>query len=417
MSFFYPDQAYPGNDPFEVARQMGLNPMQALQMMQGGSGQMGGPQGAMSQFGGGMGGQQQFPDYDPNLIAEQVGQQYNPYQGYPTKQVSDQVWDVMGPTPEYLLPQLYNIQNPDAGGFDLDAFFQANPTLKGPLSEAYTRSEGDPIEMYAQLQSNEPIEGTNLEGETVMRPGIQDRLRQEVGREEWAGLAEQGYKPIIRAVNQGASPEELDDIAMDYYMGGLEDLLAAGSPTTQRAESQLDYTRQREGFRPAPGTGQQQPAYEGQGFGQPGMGASGGGTGADPLAALAQSPQYGGGGEGMSIGGRQFSIARETPEGVFVRQGGGGADTNSAGSRVADLLRSGEYRNIKSRRPGQNRRQDANGGGRESSGRSRNIAQRGFSEGLISLMFGGRGKRKNVSYSRRNPSQNWQGLSSRQRNS
>ena len=361
--FFYPDQAYPGNDPLQVARSMGLRPEQAMQMMMGGSGQMGGPQGVMG--GGGFGGFQQ-PDYDPNMLAEMVGQQYNPYQGYPTKQVSDQVWDIYGPTAEYMLPQLYNIENPDAGRFDLDAFFQANPTIQGPLAEAHQQAKGDPIDMYALLQSNQPRESVNAKGETVQRPGIQDQLRQEVGRTEWADLAEQGYKPIIQAANRGATPDEMDKIAMDYYMGELEGVLAGGAPTSQRAESELDYTRQREGFRSAPGTGQQRPPFEGAGFGGA-MGAQ------DPLADLASSPQYGGGGGMGNFGGGQ--VVRQDEGGFWVRPGQSSESRGGPGKRAAQRIRSGEYRYGLSGRNTRSQRnqQDANGGGNHAAG------SRGFS--------------------------------------
>jgi hypothetical protein len=274
------------------------------------------------------------------MIAEMIGQQYNPYQGYPTKQVSDQAWDVYGPTPEYLLPQIHNIQNPDAGGFDLDAFFAAQPGLRGPLAEAYTQAEGDPIELYNYLQSNEPTETKNRKGETVQRPGFQDRLRQEVGATEWADLAEQGNPDIIRAFNKGASPEELDEIALDQYMQGLEGVLAAGSPTTQRAMGEFDYTRQREGFRPAPGTGQEYPQFQGAGFG-------GGGGGGDALSSLAQSPQYG-----------APQVVREDEGGVWVRTPGA-SDFSGPGRRVAQQIRRGQYGGVSRG----SRRQDANGGG------------------------------------------------------
>jgi len=343
--FFFPEQAYPGNDPLAIARSMGLRPEEAMAMMMGQSGQMGDPMGGVGMMG--MGGIPQ-PDYDPNLLAEMVGQQYNPYQGYPTKQVSDQVWDVMGPMDEYLLPQMYNLQNPDAGRFDLDAFFQANPTIQGPIAEAHSQAKGDPIDMYALLQSNEPIQSTNMEGETIQRPGIQDRLRQEVGRSEWADLAEQGYMPIVQAANRGASPEEMDDIAMDYYMKELEGVLAGGAPTSQRAESELDYVRQREGFRPAPGTGQPRPGFEGAGFG----------GGADPLADLVGSPQYG----GMGGGGFGGQIVREDEGGFWVRPGASSESFDAPLKRAAELIRSGGYR--QGSRGGYRRpQQDANGGG------------------------------------------------------
>jgi len=278
-----------------------------------------------------LGGGQQFPDYDLNQLAEMLGITYNQYQGYPNKIVPDQVMDIYGPTPDYLLPQIYNIQNPDAGGFDLDAFFAAQPGLRGPLAEAYTQAEGDPIELYNYLQSNEPTisERVNEKGEVenVSRPGFQDRLRQEVGATEWAELAEQGNPEIIRAFNTGASPEELDEIALDQYMQSLESVLAAGSPTTQRAESQLDYTRQREGFRPAPGTGQEYPQFQGPGFA--------GGGGGDPLSALAGSPAYGGG-----VGGGQ--IVRQDEGGVWVRPSAA-RDFSGPGRRVAQQIRRGQY--------------------------------------------------------------------------
>jgi len=354
--FFFPDQAYPGNDPMTVARQMGLSPMQAMQLMQGGSGQMGGPMGAMSQMGGQMGGG--APDYDPNMIAQMVGQDYNPYQGYPNKQVSDQMWDVYGPTPEYLLPQMYNLQNPDAGQFDQDAFFQANPAIQGPLAEALSQGEGNPIEAWAALQNNAASESVNTKGETVFQPSIQDRLRGDVGRTEWADLAEQGYMPIIQAANRGSSPDEMDKIAMDYYMGELEGVLAGGAPTSQRAESELDYTRQREGFRPAPGTGQERPSFDGPGFG----GAMGGG--ADPLADLVGQPQYG----GMGGGGFGGQVVREDEGGFWVRPGASAESFDAPAKRAAELIRSGGYRqgNRGNSRP----RQDANGGGQSGGSRA-----------------------------------------------
>ena len=333
MSFFYEDQAYPGNDPYRIAQQMGIPPWQVEQLLAGESGGMPPGMGGGGGFGQ-MGGGGQYPDYDPNMMAEMVGQQYNPYQGYPTKQVSDQVWDVMGPMDEYLLPQMHKLLNPDAESFDLDTFFQAQPSLRGPLAEAYTEADGDTIKLYNYLQSNEPMESVNAQGEDVVTPGFRDRFAKEVGREEWEALARQGYQPIIQAANKGASAEEIDKIAIDALMGQLEGTIAGGAPTSQRAMSQLDYTRQREGFRPAPGTGenpyaaggggdgslstpigfedgsvdlgngmvidaetgQVRPAIGGGmmgGGGQPGIGG-----GSDPLADLARSPQYGGGGGG-----------------------------------------------------------------------------------------------------------------------
>lgn len=251
MSFFYEDQAYPGDDPMQVARQMGLTEEEALLLL---SGESAGPPGASSGF-------------DPNMLAELVGQQYNPYQGYPTKQVSDQIWDVYGPTPDYLIAQQFGMLYPDKDRFSTDAFFGADPMLRGPLAEGLAQAEGDPIEAYNYLQGS----GEGPDGE----PGFQDRLRQQIGRTEWDALADQGNLASLAAMTS----EEEDQAGVDYYNRGLEELLAQGSPSAQRNMGMYDFIAERQGGRPHPGAGTTP-------FDQ----------GLDPLAQLAAGPQYGGGG-------------------------------------------------------------------------------------------------------------------------
>lgn len=246
MTFFYEDQAYPGDDPMEVARQMGLTEEEALALL---AGESAGP-----------------ASFDPNMLAEMVGQQYNPYQGYPTKQVSDQVWDVYGPTPDYLIAQQFGMLYPDADRFSTDAFFGADPMLRGPLAEGLAHAEGDPIEAYNYLQGS----GEGADGE----PGFQDRLRKQIGRTEWEALADQGNLASLAAMTS----EEEDQAGVDYYNRGLEELLAQGSPSAQRNMGMYDYIAERQGGRPYAGAGTTP-------FDQ----------GLDPLAQLAAGPQYAGG--------------------------------------------------------------------------------------------------------------------------
>jgi hypothetical protein len=198
------------------------------------------------------------PDYDLNRLAEELGIQYNPYQGYPNKIVPDQVMDIYGPMDEYLLPQMYKMLYPNAGEFSQDAFWQASPQLRGPAAEALSYGEGDPIEALAYAQT------TGKDG----GPDFQGRLRNMAesleSREQIARSGDLNYLAAITG-------DEKKQAALDFYNQELESLLAGGAPTHARAMGEVDATRQREGFRPAPGTGD----YDD-----------------DPLASLASSPQY-----------------------------------------------------------------------------------------------------------------------------
>lgn len=197
-------------------------------------------------------------DYDPNLLAQLVGQQYNPYQGYPLKQVSDQMWEVYGPTPDYLIAQQFGMMTPNREDFSLDAFFAADPMLRGPIAEAMAHGGGDTMEAYNYLQG----------------PEFQDRLREDTGRTEWDALVGQGDLRSIAAI----TPEERDDAAMDYYMRGLEGVLAGGAPTSQGLMQQYDMIAERMGGTPYPGAGQGTAAYGGAGFDRQ--------SGMDPLGDL-----------------------------------------------------------------------------------------------------------------------------------
>lgn len=235
-------------------------------------------------------------DYDPYMLAELVGQQYNPYQGYPLKQVSDQIWDVYGPTPDYLIAQMASQMNPNPDQFSTDTFFGGDPLLRGPLAEALANSRGDTIGAYNYLQD----------------PEFTKRLTKQIGRTEWDALAARGDLASLGAV----TGEEKDKAALDYYQRGLEDLMAQGAPSRNRQLSNLDYIREREGGLAKPGTG----TY-------PDSGAGGGG-GNDPLGRLAMA-------RGIDL--------TATPEGTPFGQGlqevgmGGGPDRLAFenGQRVA----------------------------------------------------------------------------------
>ncbi len=193
-------------------------------------------------------------DYDPNMLAELVGQRYNPYQGYPIKQVSDQMWDVYGPTPDYLVAQQFGMLTPNREKFSVDAFFAANPMLRGPLAQALSLNKGDTIGAYNEVNS----------------PEMQDQLRKEIGRTEWDQIAAEGDLRMLGAI----TGEEKDQAGLDFYNRGLEDLLAQGAPSSQRLMQQYDYISDRMGGVPNPGAGST-PSY------------GGGGGAPDPLADLA----------------------------------------------------------------------------------------------------------------------------------
>lgn len=197
-------------------------------------------------------------EYDPRLLAMQVGQEYNPYQGYPLKQVSDQVWDVYGPTPDYLIAQQFGMMNPNREDFSLDVLFAADPMLRGPLAQALAQNKGDTMGAYDYLQS----------------PDMQENMRQQIGRTEWDQLAAQGDLRSIGAIGG----EEKDQAALDYYNRGLEGLLAAGAPTSQRNMQMYDMIAERMGGMPYQGAGQTDMGFSGPGFGD---------GGPDPLADLA----------------------------------------------------------------------------------------------------------------------------------
>lgn len=233
-----------------------------------------------------------YDQYDPNdpYSILDLGQQYNPSQGYPLKQVSDEVWDLIQPTPDYLVAQQFGALTPWKNKFSTDAFFAADPMLRGPLAEALANGKGDTIDAYNYLQS----------------PDFQSHLKNQIGRTEWDQLAAQGNLGIQAA----QTPEEMDQAALNYYMQGLEGILAAGAPTTQRNAAQYDWVAERMGGRPYPGAGQDYPQFNGPGFmdaggggGMPGgsMPQGGGGPvgGSDPMAALAGSPAYGGTAQSM----------------------------------------------------------------------------------------------------------------------
>jgi hypothetical protein len=208
-------------------------------------------------------------EFDPNLLAQLVGQQYNPYQGYPLKQVSDQMWDVYGPTPDYLIAQQYGMMTPNREDFSLDAFFQADPMLRGPMAQALALNKGDTIGAYNEIQG----------------PEMQAQLRDQIGRTEWDQLA---YGKGDLASIAASTPEEKDDAAMDYYMRGLESLMAGGAPTSQGAMQQYDMIAERMGGMPYPGAGQTEQGFEGPGFAG---GAAAGGGGGDPMAEFVSQGQ------------------------------------------------------------------------------------------------------------------------------
>jgi len=194
-------------------------------------------------------------DYDPYMLAEAVGQQYNPYQGYPLKQVSDQIWDVYGPTPDYLIAQMASQMNPNPDQFSNDVFMGADPLLRGPLAEALSNSKGDTIGAYNYLQDPEFVK----------------RLTKQVGRTEWDQLAASGDIGSLAAI----TGKEKDKAAIGYYQRGLEELLAQGAPSRNRQLGNLDSIREREGGMAKPGTGM----YPGDEMGM--------GGGRDPMGDLA----------------------------------------------------------------------------------------------------------------------------------
>lgn len=240
-------------------------------------------------------------DYDPYMLAEMVGQEYNPYQGYPLKQVSDQVWDVYGPTPDYLIAQQFGMMTPNRDKFSLDAFFAANPLLRGPLAQAMAASKGDVIGAYNEINT----------------PDMQDQLRKEIGRTEWDQLAAEGDLRMLAAM----TGKEKDQAGMDFYMRGLEDLLAQGAPTSQRNMQQYDYIAERMGGRTYPGAGQT-PDY-GQGSAPDPMAdlAGGGGLSRVNIQDVGQDKanrdrlgfDAGAGQAYANIGGRRYAV-RGTPE-------------------------------------------------------------------------------------------------------
>lgn len=183
----------------------------------------------------------------PELLAQVMGQQYNPSQGYPLKQVSDQLWDFYGPTPDYLVAQQFNSQTPWRDEFSTDTFFQADPVVRSIIAEALANSDGDSINAYNYIQGQDDPDTEAVEGMDV-----QNRLRQEIGRTEWDQLVGQGDLASIAAI----TPEERDQAAMDYYMRGLEDTLAGGAPTSARNQAQYDQIANRMGGRSYPGAGQ-----------------------------------------------------------------------------------------------------------------------------------------------------------------
>lgn len=231
-----------------------------------------------------------YDQYDPNdpYSILDLGQAYNPSQGYPTKQVSDQVWDLIAPTPDYLIAQQFGAMTPWRDKFSTDAFFAADPLLQGPLAQALAESKGDTIGAFNQLQSDD----------------MRKQLLGEIGRTEWDQIAAQGDLGMKGAI----TGEEKDQAALDYYMRGLEGLLAGGAPTTQRNMQQYDFIAERMGGRPYPGAGQGYPEFSGPGFGGGGAGMAGPAStagGSDPLAALAGaggelSPQGSAFGEGIA---------------------------------------------------------------------------------------------------------------------
>jgi len=191
----------------------------------------------------------------PELIAQLIGQQYNPSQGYPLKQVSDQAWDYYGPTPDYLIAQQASFMTPNREDFSTDSFFAAQPLVRGGLAEALAHGKGDSIEAYNYLQGDD----------------YQKRLRQEIGRTEWDDLVQQGDLRSIAAVGS----EERDQAGVDFYNKALEEALTGGAPTSARNQAQWDAIAERMGGRTYPGAGQI--------------------VGQDPMAGLAGGgPDYGG---------------------------------------------------------------------------------------------------------------------------
>jgi hypothetical protein len=194
-----------------------------------------------------------------------VGQQYNPYQGYPLKQVSDQVWDVYGPTPDYLIAQQFGMRYPNNKKFSLDAFFGAPAELRGPFAQAYSAGKGDLINTYAQLQSAD----------------MRKQMAKQIGQDEWDQIASTGDLRMLRADNA----KERDAAAIDYYQRGIEDLMAQGAPTNQRNQQWYDQNAMDMGGMPYPGAMQQ---GGGMGGGGQGYGGQGGG---DRMARLAAGGQ------------------------------------------------------------------------------------------------------------------------------
>jgi hypothetical protein len=186
------------------------------------------------------------PD-DPYSILNQPTQ-YNPSQGYPLKKVSDQEWDLMAPTSDSQVSNRVKSTYPWMDAYSQDAFWAADPMLRGPLAEALAASKGDTIDAYDYINS----------------PEYQDALRQQIGKTEWNQLREQGILS-----EEDLPGEELDRQALDYYMRGLENLLATGSPTSTRNAGLWDVGSERYGGRPYPGGDPTGGSFEGPGFAQP----------------------------------------------------------------------------------------------------------------------------------------------------
>lgn len=240
----------------------------------------------------------------PEQIAELIGQQYNPYQGYPLKQVSDQAWDFYGPTPDYLIAQQFGAMTPWADDFSTDAFFQAEPVVRGGLAQALAETDGDTIGAYNYLQGDE----------------YQKMLADQVGRTEWDQLRGQGDLASIGALTN----DERESAAIDYYNRALENVLAGGAPTSARNQAQWDQIAQRMGGRTYPGAG------EIVGQGAQGAGFQQGG-GSDPMAELA--------GQGVDLS----ATPDPTPFGEGIQMVGeadraqGNRLFNDQGARYADI--------------------------------------------------------------------------------
>ncbi len=251
---------------------------------------------------------------------------FDPYEFYDPRynemsdenDLSSQLWDLYAPTSDTQAWNRINAAYPYMKGFSTDAFLQSDPLIRGTVGQAMAEAgtgTDAPFVAYNLLQSDD----------------YQKQLQEMLGRTEWNDIANRGDIGTIVAMQQGDSAG-IDQAAMDYTNGLVENFYAQAVPSAQRNMGMLDEGQARFGGRPYPGG--DAPQYSGAGFGGGQMGGGGGG-GIDMNAVMA-NPAYANAEVAGQIDPRMLGNMPVAP-GIAEKQYAAGSQAMYGGEPILDL--------------------------------------------------------------------------------